>query len=247
LKRDVVCLLRILIDSLPKEIRNSKFLFNFAKFLFGLPQELFSFRDRYEENKIDDLSKYYSKDSLFSLKRISKETDINSFHLRILSKYFKCKMPKSLLDAGCGSAYLLQHFRKLNSSTTLLGIDYQTLPLKSEQIEFIEGDILKTLQGFLVNSFDFVVCTHVIEHLDNPREVIMELRRVCSETLIIICPLEKKFKWGMNYHVNFYSSQNQFINFYKGTVKESENYKLKYETFLRLGDLMFIEHINKKL
>ena len=56
MKRDFVCLLRILIDSIPKFIRNSKTLFKFSKLIFNLPESLFSFREKYDsgEIKIDE-------------------------------------------------------------------------------------------------------------------------------------------------------------------------------------------------
>ena len=147
------------------------------------------------------------------------------------------------MDVGCGSGYLLNQFWELNNSTTLFGIDYETPFLKKNKFTFIKGDVLKTLKEFLSNSFEFVVCSHVLEHLNNPKEVIKELRRVCSDILIIICPLEKKFKWGMNYHVNFYPTKKEFIDFLKEIEIEDNNYQIQYETFSRLGDLMYVEII----
>ena len=41
------------------------------------------------------------------------------------------------------------------------------------------------------------------EHIENPDFLIREMR-ISSETLILVCPLEKPYKWGFNYH-NFFS------------------------------------------
>ena len=82
MKRDFVCILRILVDLLPKSLRNSKLLFNFARIFFGIPKSLFAFREKYDSGNIKNLSIYYFKNSDYSLKRIAKETDVNSFHLR---------------------------------------------------------------------------------------------------------------------------------------------------------------------
>ena len=60
LKRDCVCIARLLIDSIPHRIRNSRLLFEIARLLFGLPSSLFYFREYYENAKIKDLSLYYS-------------------------------------------------------------------------------------------------------------------------------------------------------------------------------------------
>ena len=244
MKRDCVCLLRILVDSIPKFIRNSKILFKFSKLIFDIPESLFSFREKYNKGEIKDLSIFYSEHKKIALKRISKDTDINSFHLRIIKKYFKSIVPKSLLDAGCGSGYLLELFKKLNPSTNLVGIDYVYPLLKDSKIKVIEGDILNTLNGFIENSFEFVICAHVIEHLSNADKVVMELRRVCSKVLIIICPIEKQLKWGMNYHINFFESKNSFINFINNTKSNDPNNNNNYKSYYLLGDLMYIEYIN---
>ena len=242
LKRDIICLTRILIDSLPKFIRNSRLLFKIARLIFSIPEDLYNFRGKYESGEIIDLSRFYSPDNNQSIKRISKKTDINSFHLRLIKRYFKSISPKSLLDAGCGTGFLLNKLNVLNPSTQLVGIDYNRALIKDEKLLIIEGDIYKTLQRFLDNSFEFVICTHVIEHLIYPEKVIFELRRVCSKILIVICPMEKKFIWGMNYHINFYSNKEIFLNFLNETkYKNSKgNY---YKIFCRLGDIMYVEHI----
>ncbi|WP_152556142.1 MULTISPECIES: class I SAM-dependent methyltransferase [Prochlorococcus] len=242
MKRDFICLLRIFIDSLPEFIRNSEILFRISMFIFKVPASLFTFRKKYKSGIIKDLSEYYSANESFSLKRISKDTDINSLHLRIIKRYFKKYLPNSLLDAGCGSCYLLDNFRILKPSAKLVGIDYDTPISTNNKFKLIEGDILNTLKGFLENSFEFVVCTHVIEHLNYPDEVVLELRRVCSKILIIICPIEKELKWGMNYHINFYSNKKYFLNFILDTKlknKKINNYKI----YQRLGDLMYVENI----
>ena len=177
------------MDSLPKCIRNSSIFFKISSVFFKLPKDLFTFREEYDKKNIVDLSLYYSNNSINSLKRISKEIDINSWHFKILQNYFIDQSPNSLLDVGCGSGYLLNQFWELNNSTTLFGIDYETPFFKKNKFTFIKGDVLKTLKEFLSNSFEFVVCSHVLEHLNNPKEVIKELRRVCSDILIILALL----------------------------------------------------------
>ena len=243
LKRDIICLTRIIIDSLPKFIRNSRVLFKIARLVFSIPEDLYTFRRQYESGEIKDLTIFYSPDKNQSIKRISKKTDINSFHLRLIKRYFKSISPKSLLDVGCGTGFLLNKLNVLNPSTQLMGIDYNRPLIKDEKLLIIEGDIYKTLQRFLDNSFEFVICTHVIEHLIDPKRVINELRRVCSKILIIICPMEKKFVWGLNYHINFYSNKEVFINFLNETKYENSKGKY-YKIFSRLGDIMYVEHIS---
>ncbi len=243
MKRDIVCLMRIIIDSFPEFIRNSKLLFNFSRLIFRVPLELYYFRKKYDEGLIGDISQYYNDENNNSLKRISNTTDINSFHVRIIKKYFKLYSPRTLLDVGCGSGYLLNKLRELNTKTKMYGVDYQVPFLKKNKINFIKGDILSTISNFSDNQFEFVMCSHVIEHLENPNLVIMELKRICSGILIIICPIEKKFKWGMNYHINFFSKKQFFIKFLEKILNEKNSKKFKYKTYYFLGDLMYLEFI----
>ena len=71
-------------------------------------------------------------------------------------------------------------------------------------INYLKGNIYELIKGFKNNYFDIVCCTHVIEHLETPFEIIKEIRRVSKREIILICPLEKEYKWGMNYHINFF-------------------------------------------
>ena len=238
--------MRVLIDALPNCVRNSKFLFDIAKFIFRVPKELFTFREKYEKGEIKDLSIFYSSKSNQDLKRIAKDTDVNSFHLREIEKLYKAKSPKSILDAGCGTGYILQKLNYINPSKRSLGLDFKLVNKLDNGITFIEGDILKNLKFILDNSFEFVICTHVIEHLSEPKELLQELRRVCCDVLIIICPIEKKYKWGMNYHVNFYPTKDIFVNFLQENKSFIQNKLLFYKTYFRLGDLMYIEKYKKQ-
>ncbi len=243
MKRDIVCLIRIIIDSFPEFIRNSKLLFNFSRLIFRVPLELFYFRKKYDAGLIKDISRYYNDEDNNSLKRISKTTDINSFHVRLIKKYFKLYSPKTLLDVGCGSGYLLNKLREVNTKTKMVGVDYQVPFFKNNKISYIKGEILSSISEFSDNQFEFVMCSHVIEHLENPDLVIMELKRICSGILIIICPIEKKFTWGLNYHVNFFSKKQVFIDFLKNILNEKNSKKFKFKTYYFLGDLMYLEFI----
>ena len=242
--RDLICILRLFVDSLPISIRNSRFLFNLSKILFKIPEELYYFRENYKNGLIDDLSIYYLKDTKNSLDRVSKRTDINSFHLSLIRNVLKDSQSVNVLDVGCGTGFLLNHIDKNFFSSKLVGIDFNAPSYKSlkcnsrsNQIQFIRGDIKSSLLNFPDNYFSVVLCTHVLEHLSNPEEILFELRRVVKDKLIIICPLEKEYKWGMNYHVNFFSTQKQFVKFLQSNFNDFYRFKI----FQRLGDAMYFE------
>ena len=107
MKRDFVCCLRLLVDSMPSMLRNSRFLFEISRVFFGMPLSLFSFREKYKLGLISDLSQFYEKSNSNALDRISSTTDINSMHMRLLNSCIARTNPLSFLDAGCGSGHLL--------------------------------------------------------------------------------------------------------------------------------------------
>ena len=245
MKRDYVCRLRLLIDNLPPIIRESRFLFLIAKILFDLPNELFTFREDYKNGLIKDLSKFYREGSKHKIKRITEGTDINSFCLRIIEDYIENIKPTSVLDAGCGTGFLLGNIDNILDNCELIGIDF-SLPLMTKKLsknnfKFIQGDINYNLKQFKTNSIDFVICAHVLEHLDNPKELIIELRRITRLKLILICPLEKPFRWGLNHHVHFFESGEKFLEFVRSDYRSSNI----YDSFERLGDCVYVESLTE--
>ena len=243
MKRDLICKLRLTVDKLPRRLRESRLFFLFAKIIFNLPWELFTFRRDYKKGRIKDLSILYNPESDFYIERTSKDTDINSLHLDLISNYIDIHKPFNLLDVGCGTGFLLELIDKRLSGGKLEGIDFNckensSLSFKNE-INFTAGDINDILQSFTNNSFDIVICAHVLEHLANPEEVVKEIRRVSKKLLILICPLEKPYKWGLNYHVQFFENSKNFIDFARSDDKSNKDYCFHE----RLGDCMYVENI----
>ena len=243
MRRDFICLTRLIVDSLPKRVRNSYLLFKVAKKLFNLPEVLYEFRDNFKEGFYEDLSIFYKKNSPYQLQRTSRHTDINSKHINQILSLIRGEEPKSILDVGCGTGYLINLIEKENFNKCISALDY-IIPsfLKNKnQYRCFEGEILEKLHHFDDNSFELVICTHVLEHIRSPELVLRELRRISTNHILIICPLENNFKWGMNYHINFFKDQLCFSKFIENTgfVKGEELNKSQYSEFL--GDLLYIE------
>ena len=242
--RNIVCILRIVLDSFPDFIRNSKLLFIIIKTFLKLPSSLYNFRADYKKGKIKNLAYLYSSKSKESLKRVSPTTDINSFHLNLIDEYFKNYKPNNYADIGCGTGFLINHLISLNISKNIFGIDFEK-PLLEEnnKIKIIKGNIKENLLTLNEDLYDFVTCTHVIEHLQEPNIVIQNLRRITSKVLIIICPLEKPYKWGLNYHINFFFNKKTFLNFVQKEFYEKKIPIPYYDIHIRLGDIMYVEYI----
>ena len=188
MNRELVNILRITVDALPSKIRNSKFFFFVAQKIFSLPNHLFSFREDYKNGKIKDLSSLYIKGNPKELPDANDEGAINWFHIRLIKKYIKKHSPKSVLDVGCGPGYLVSLLDQLISESKIIGIDVEVPELNNliykkntnNNVKFLRGKVDNLLKKFEDNSFETVICTHFLEHIEYPQKVIRELRRIST-------------------------------------------------------------------
>lgn len=103
------------------------------------------------------------------------------------------KKSTSILDVGCGDGYLLHCLSHLNSSKT--GVDMNSARLKRAQervpdVTFIKGDVYKL--PFKDKTFDVVICSEVLEHLEHPEKALKELKRVAKQKIIVTVPNDQE-------------------------------------------------------
>lgn len=102
----------------------------------------------------------------------------------------------SVLDVGCGEGFTLDHLQKEHIGKKLEGIDAVDDALKIgkklyPKLTLKKGDIYH-LQ-YKANSFDIVLCTEVLEHLEDPAKALQELLRVCKKYVLVTVPNEPWF------------------------------------------------------
>jgi SAM-dependent methyltransferase len=95
-----------------------------------------------------------------------------------LVRHFRTFLGRSVLDIGCSGSPL----RKLVPEVSYLGVDIEGQPDIRLDLESVER------LPFEDGSFDSVVCTDVLEHVDNLHVVFQELLRVSRENVIISLP-----------------------------------------------------------
>ena len=140
----------------------------------------------------------------------------------------------NVLDAGCGEGFVLSEFRKRNIGKQLEGLDYSedALEIGNELFPYLtlkQGDIYSL--PYEDNSFDLVICTEVLEHLERPEDVINEIRRVSKKYCLFSVPNEPFFKianfirgknlsrWGNDEdHIQCWSSRD-FRKTIEGSLK----------------------------
>ena len=124
----------------------------------------------------------------YRLKRRTKEV------IKVILKY-KGKEVGSILDVGCADGKMLEFLLK-----ELKVHDYKGVDFDQKLINLANKDIKKHLEvgnalnlKFKENSFDVLISTAVIEHLENPEKFLKESYRVLKEGGIIILTTPSPF------------------------------------------------------
>lgn len=121
---------------------------------------------------------------------------IRRFTDRLVACVRSCGAVRSILDAGCGEGFTLDALEQAGVKAKLSGIDavQDALDLGHKQFPTLDlrrGDIYALVQA--ANSVDVVLCTEVLEHLEEPKAALKELVRVSREYLILSVPHEPWF------------------------------------------------------
>ena len=120
---------------------------------------------------------------------------------QVLLSFFK---PTRVLDAGCAYGFLPKAFRALGIEAE--GIDFSEFAVKKANVDYVKvGDI--TALPYPDHSFDLVVCSEVLEHL-NENEVqksLAELIRVSSRNIFLTIAVHEAERSLDISHINIHS------------------------------------------
>lgn len=114
--------------------------------------------------------------------------------VKVLSKYKNVKKCK-ILDIGCGSGYLGSILHK--KSKQYIGIDFAD-ERKVRGFNFMRTDALNV--PLKDNSFDIIVCNHVIEHVTSQKKLLQEISRLLKKDGICYMTCPNRL-WPMEPHL----------------------------------------------
>lgn len=120
---------------------------------------------------------------------------IANFYKALIEEIERLK-PDSILDVGCGEGFTLERLRNLGIGKRLEGIDSLDRAIeigKKVHPELIlrQGSIYDL--PYKDNAFDLVICSEVLEHIDDPEKGLKELVRVSGKHCILSVPNEPIF------------------------------------------------------
>lgn len=115
---------------------------------------------------------------------------------KVLIETIKPLKPGSILDVGAGEGFVLERLRKEKIGNKLEGIEYMDEAIElgkktNPLVKIKKGDIYKL--PYKDNTFDVIICTEVLEHLEDPKAALKELKRVTAKHLILSVPNEPLF------------------------------------------------------
>lgn len=142
-------------------------------------------------------------------------------HVEILSPFLN---NSRILDMGCGQLpYInLLHQEQVKA---FYGVDLDTWSLEIARDNFSQNFPLILLRSDIENvplhsnSFDAIISSEVIEHLDNPKHYLHELYKLCKKTgyLSISMPCSSMYLYPFNFlllcrHPNLFSKWKKKLN-----------------------------------
>lgn len=104
-----------------------------------------------------------------------------------------------ILDAGCGEGFITNLLYNNLKNAEFTGIEFTKEALEiaremNKNINFVQGDIYE--MPFKDLSFDIVICTEVLEHLEDPEKAVSELKRLSKKYILLTVPNEPWFCLG---------------------------------------------------
>ncbi len=126
--------------------------------------------------------------------------------------------PQSLLEVGCGEGFLLTEIQAALPATRVVGMD--VVPeFVHEGHRLFPGLDLRVGDIYHINqpdqSWDTVVASEVLEHLERPAQALAELARVAKRHLVLSVPWEPWFQ-AMNFargqHLRRWGNHPEHIN-----------------------------------
>jgi SAM-dependent methyltransferase len=122
-----------------------------------------------------------------------------------IKKELAVKKGEQILDAGCGTGYLLNYVA--GEKTRGFGVDISPDAIKvaqniSKLHRFLQADLVHL--PFKSNYFDKIICFNVIEHVKAQKKVLKEIKRILRRGGILIIGTNNKISLSWRLFKLFY-------------------------------------------
>lgn len=122
------------------------------------------------------------------LKRLWHRRKIHLAHLLLKDRSFK-----NCLDVGCASGYMISEIAKAYPNASYYGVDVYKKAIEYAKktypsIRFFHADAQAL--PFDTNSFDLILFYETVEHIEDPRRALEELKRVLKKKGTVIVAMD---------------------------------------------------------
>jgi SAM-dependent methyltransferase len=119
-----------------------------------------------------------------------------------------------VVELGCGEGAIAANLMQTGFAATYAGFDISASGVAAAQAREVTDAEFQAFDGVRLpaenGSYDLAILSHVVEHLENPRTLLAEAKRV-ARYVIVEVPLEltlrtpAHFRWTSLGHINLYS------------------------------------------
>lgn len=217
MRRETTNRIRMVLEEvLPPALRDSAPMrWMFRRHWGCLVDDIEAFREQIPFISDDEYRSIYER-----LPRVQDETDNSAACLR---RIVGAVQGETVLDAGCGTGYLLDHLKGERPDLALTGVDFiieDGTRTRHPDIRFEQAGV--EALPFDDASFDTVICTHVLEHILDFRQALSELRRVARHKLILVVPQEREYRFTFNPHLHFFPYPHSFLRYLMPVPRDHE-------------------------
>lgn len=223
---------KIVEDFLPPALRDCRWFsyLLYRPFLGDKTAYFFSFREKAHRLSPEEYADYYRNTAGIT----KRETDVGKQGVRQLTEDIK---GKKVLEVGCGRGFLAKTLSANNTVTAVDIIVEEGVKQSCPDIAFQESTAENL--PFSDKQFDVTLSTHTLEHVLDFEQALSELRRVTSEKLYIIVPLQRPARYTPDLHVSFFPYPESFLM--RARPKHDYTYKILD------NDLYYVEDLSKPL
>jgi ubiquinone/menaquinone biosynthesis C-methylase UbiE len=183
----------------PPRIRDSKLfmLLPMKLVLKDATEDFMTFKEKVYNMTKEEFSSLYER--TLHVQELQGETDLNDECRKEILKIVK---NSKVLEVGCGRGLLAKQLAKKNKVTACDIVVPDYLKNSTDKVKYVEANIDSL--PFKNNSFDVVISTHTLEHVQNIDIAINELRRVAKTMIIIVVPRQRPYKYTFSLHTHFF-------------------------------------------
>jgi ubiquinone/menaquinone biosynthesis C-methylase UbiE len=175
----------------------------------------------------------YQSKKQFTLNRVLLFTRQKMSELYIPCNKLNILPGQKVLDLGCGN-HVSKMFHMNNVDITY--VDKEPKPKDYNGNSFIQHDLDNGPLPFPHKYFDFVVCSAVLEHVNNPLMVVREINRVGKRGAISTPSIFTEMFWNWNQHLWIIVFRRGRLMFLRKKPHLLTNFKGYFHIFFKAND-----------